>query len=290
MARNLITTKELVGTKVLGGKDGTQRIGKVHCCVFHPTEKRVIGFLIKRPDLLLMFHRADSFVTLDGFTWNDGVIELNDEKGTSGESACKRLGIDWEECVLWVGLVMCTKDGRALGYVGSVEFDQETGEVTRVFVDEGSTAGALLGTRELSANMVLGFKRGIGSPLSAYEKHRAQEDVNAPTRHEMALAEELSEFGALVVTDDALDIQATGGLAEKAGQATAVAGAKVKDAVDSVSDSVKNAAESAKPTVQKATKAAGQAVNKGAYATGRQIGRAKGMFSAFKEEFDKARK
>ena len=72
MARNLITTKELVGTKVLGGKDGTQRIGKVHCCVFHPTEKRVIGFLIKRPDLLLMFHRADSFVTLDGFTCGTG--------------------------------------------------------------------------------------------------------------------------------------------------------------------------------------------------------------------------
>ena len=112
--------------------------------------------------------------------------------------------------------------------------------------------------------------------------------MNAPTRHEMALAEELSEFGALLVTDDAMDIQATGGLAEKAGQATAIAGAKVKDAVGSVSDSVKNAAESAKPTVQKATKAAGQAVNKGAYATGRQIGRAKGMFSAFKEEFDKA--
>ena len=179
---------------------------------------------------------------------------------------------------------------HVLGYVGSVEFDQETGEVTRVFVDEGSTAGALLGTRELPVNMVLGFKRGIGSPLSAYEKHRAQEDVNAPTRHEMALAEELSEFGALLVTDDAMDIQATGGLAEKAGQATAVAGAKVKDAVDSVSDSVKNAAESAKPSVQKATKAAGQAVNKGAYVTGRQIGRAKGMFSAFKEEFDKARK
>lgn len=290
MAQKRIMTSQFVGTKVFGGKDGTKRIGKVHSCVFHPTEKRCIGFLVKRPDLLLMFHRSDSFVALDGFTWEDGAIVLNNEKGTTGEAACKRLGISWDDCVLWVGLVMCTKAGDALGYVGSVEFDEKTGLVTRVFLDEGSTAGVLLGKREIPANMVLGFKRGVGSPLSAYAKHQAQEDVNAPTRHEMALAEELSEFGALLVTDDAKGIQASGGLAEKAGAATAVAGAKVKDAVESASDSVKKAAETAKPTVQKATKVAGKAVNKGAYATGKQLSRAKGMFGAFKEEFDKARK
>ncbi len=39
-----------------------------------------------------------------------------------------------------------------------------------------------------------------------------------------------------------------------------------------------------------ATKAAGKAREQGAYATGRQIKRASGMFSAFKEEYDKARK
>lgn len=290
MAQNLITTSNFVGTKVFGGKDGTQRIGKVHCCVFHPTEKRCIGFLVKRPDLLLMFHRSDSFVTLDGFNWEEGALVLNGEKDTTGAAACKRLGVDWEACVLWVGLVLCTKDGQALGHVGSVEFDQKTGAVSRVFIDEGTTAGVLLGTRELPASMVLGFKRGMGSPLSAYDMQRAQEDMNAPTRHEMALSDELSEFGALLVTDEAKKIQASGGLAEKAGQATAVAGAKVKDAAESVSESVKKATQTARPTVKKAAKAAGQAVNKGAYATGRQIGRAKGMFSAFKDEFNKARK
>ena len=290
MSQSLINTGKLVGTKVLGGKDGTQRIGKVHSCVFHPTEKRCIGFLIKRPDLLLMFHRSDSFVTLNGFTWQDSAIVLNNEKGTTGEAACKRLGIDWEECVLWVGLVVCTKSGQALGYADSVEFDQETGKVTRLFLDEGSTAGVLLGKRELPASMVLGFKRGMGSPLSSYAKRQMKEDVNGPTRREMTLKEELSEYGAILVTDDAKDVQATGGFAEKAGQATAVAGAKVKDVAATATESVKKATESAKPTVKKATKAAGEAVNKGAYVTGRQISRAKGMFGAFKDEFNKARK
>ena len=164
MCSKLITTSKLVGTKVLGGKDGSTRIGKVHCCVFHPKEKRCIGFLIKRPDLLLMFHRPDSFVSLDGFYWEDGVIVLEDEKGTSGEAACKRLGIDWEDCVIWVGLVVSTQSGDTLGYVDSVEFDEETGCVTKLYLDEGSTAGVLLGKREIPARMVLGFKRGIGSP------------------------------------------------------------------------------------------------------------------------------
>ncbi len=290
MSHTLITTSKLLGTKVLGGKTGSQRIGKVHCCVFHPTEKRCIGFLVKRPDLLLMFHRSDSFVTLDGFDWEEDAIVLTNEKGSSGETACKRLGIDWEDCVLWVDLVVCTRDGEALGRVGSVEFELETGMVTRVFLDEGATAGVLLGRRELSADMVLGFKKGIGSPLAAYGSYEAREDINGPTRHEMTLAKESSEFGALLVTDDAKTAPNSGGLAEKAGQATAVAGAKAKNALDSASQAALKAAEDARPKVEKATKAAGKAVNKGAYATGKQLGRAKGMFGAFKDEFNKARK
>ena len=64
MASKLITTHELTGTRVLGGKKGTKRIGKIRRFVFHPKEKRVIGFVVKRPDLLWMFHRADVFLSL----------------------------------------------------------------------------------------------------------------------------------------------------------------------------------------------------------------------------------
>ena len=57
-----------------------------------------------------------------------------------------------------------------------------------------------------------------------------------------------------------------------------------------VADRARETVEAVKPAVSGATKAAGKAVNAGAYATGRQIKRASGMFSAFKEEYDKARK
>lgn len=78
--------------------------------------------------------------------------------------------------------------------------------------------------------------------------------------------------------DEAAEIAVEGGAAEKAGAATAVAMDKAHTAVDKV-----------KPKVNEAAHAAGDAVNKGAYATGKQIGKATGMFSEFKEEYDKAR-
>ena len=52
----------------------------------------------------------------------------------------------------------------------------------------------------------------------------------------------------------------------------------------------KEAAEKAKPKVQEAAQAAGAAVNDGAYAVGKQVAASKGMFSSFKEEYDKARR
>ena len=67
MASKLITTQELTGVRVLGGKNGRKRIGKVRRFVFHPQEKRCIGFIVKRPDLLWMFRRKDQFVSINGY-------------------------------------------------------------------------------------------------------------------------------------------------------------------------------------------------------------------------------
>lgn len=75
-------------------------------------------------------------------------------------------------------------------------------------------------------------------------------------------------LGAILVSDEVAELAVEGGLAAKAGEATAV-----------VADRARETVEAVKPAVSTATKAAGKAVNKGAYATGRQIKRASGMFS-----------
>ena len=146
------------------------------------------------------------------------------------------------------------------GTVGDVSFDPKTGEVRSLTVTQGATANALLGVREIPGHLIRGFKRGIGTALSVNGQDEGEEPI----------------LGAILVSDE---VAVEGGLAAKAGEATAV-----------VADRARETVEAVKPAVSTATKAAGKAVNKGAYATGRQIKRASGMFSAFKEEYDKARK
>lgn len=264
MANKLITTDELTGVRVIGGKKGTKRIGKVRRFVFHPKEKRVVGFMVKRPDLLWMFRRKDLFVAVNGYEIEDGRIVVSNDPAATNRAACKALGVDWDACVLWVGLPVMTEDGDALGVVGSVTFDRKTGAVDSVTTDSGATANALLGKREIPANLVKGFRRGMGAAL-------AQTGAEGEESEEVVL-------GAILVAEEARDIAVEGGLAEKAGEATAVVVDKAHTAVDK-----------AKPVASAAAKKTGEVVNKGAYATGKQIAATKGMFSGFKEEYDKAR-
>ena len=264
MANKLITTDELTGVRVIGGKKGTKRIGKVRRFVFHPKEKRVVGFVVKRPDLLWMFRRKDLFVAVSGYEIEDGRIVVSNDPAATNRAACKALGVDWDACVLWVGLPVMTEDGDALGVVGSVTFYRKTGVVDSITTDSGATANALLGKREIPASLVKGFRRGMGAAL-------AQTGAEGEESEEVVL-------GAILVAEAARDIAVEGGLAEKAGEATAVVVDKAHTAVDK-----------AKPVASAAAKKTGEVVNKGAYATGKQIAATKGMFSGFKEEYDKAR-
>ncbi|MEG2477316.1 MAG: PRC-barrel domain-containing protein [Gordonibacter sp.] len=264
MAKHLITTNELTGVRVVGGKKGTRRIGKVRRFVFHPKEKRVMGFMVKRPDLLWMFRRKDMFVAVDGYDVVDGrlVVKL-EPAATDYRATCKALGVKWDDCVLWVGLPVMTEDGDNLGFVGTVMFDDRTGSVESLTTDSGATANALLGKREIPADLVKGFRRGMGAAL-------AQTGAEGVATDEVVL-------GAIMVANEARDLATEGGLAEKAGEATAVVADKAQTAIDK-----------AKPVVSNAAKVTGEVVNKGAYATGKQIAATKGMFSGFKEEYSKA--
>ena len=264
MASKLITTNELTGVRVVGGKNGTKRIGKVRRFVFHPKEKRCVGFIVKRPDLLWMFRRKDKFVSIEGYDLVDGRIAIRDVPEATDRAACKALGVDWDSCVLWVGLPVMTEDGSAFGTVGNVTFNRITGTVDSFDTDSGATANALLGKRTVPADLITGFRRGMGVALAQVGSE--------------GVAVENPDLGAILVSNEVKALAPEGGAAEKAGQVTAVAVDKVQQTVDK-----------AKPVVSNAAKVTGEAVNKGAYATGRQIAKSKTMFSDFKEEYDKAR-
>lgn len=264
MSKKLITSDELIGVRVLGGKNGTRPRGKVRHLVFHPQERRVVGLVVKRPDLLWMFHRKDMFVSLPGFVIEDGRVVVRPVPEATDHAACKALGINWDACVLWMGLPVMLANGETLGVVGSVAFNSRTGVLEWLTTDGGAAANALLGKRQIPSEMVQGFHRGMGAVLSNAGEHGQQTDEVVR--------------GAILVADEVQDIVVEGGLAEKAGEATAVVVDKAQTAIDKL-----------KPVVTEAAKKTGEAVNKGAYATGKQIAATKGMFAGFKDEYKKAR-
>lgn len=263
---NVYTTRELMGVRVEHAKKPGKRVGRVRHFIFHPHELKIVGFAVKRPDAAFMFHRSDVFVALDGYHVVDGIIMIDDDSASTGRAACKRLGVSWDDCVIWQGLPLMTAGEQRLGYVGDVSFDAETGEVISLKVDKGASVDFLLGESELPASLIEGFKIGIGDNLS-----KVSED----------------DFfrGAIVVSPAALSLERSGGVAEKAGAGAAVAAHKVGQAKAKASEKVN---ETVKPKVDEVAQKAGDAVNKGAYNLGVQLSKTRGMFSSFKEEYKKA--
>ena len=84
-------------------------------------------------------------MALDGYSVVDGVVIINDDSQSTGRAACKRLGISWDDCVIWQGLPLMTENEERLGYVGSVSYDAETGDVVSLQVDKGASVEFLLG-------------------------------------------------------------------------------------------------------------------------------------------------
>lgn len=275
MSKHLVTTKELAGLKVFGGKK-EKRIGKVRHFVFHPKEKRLIGFTVKRPDAALMFKRKDVFVALGGYDVVDSGLLIHDDPSATDRGACKALGVNWDACVIWVGMPVLTQSGDMLGYVDVVTFDEVTGAIDHLTTEAGAANDVLLGKRVIPANFIKGFRRGIGEAVAVMGEYNGGEETEDVVR------------GAILVDDAVLDLPAAGGAAAAAGKATAVATDKAKKVVKRAKDATDQAAEQVKPKAQEVAKKAGEVADAGLFAAGKQLGRASGMFSAFKEEFDKA--
>lgn len=295
----LLTVGALLNKKVFvphkKKEDANRRIGKVRRFVFHPTEKRVIGFIVKRPDMAMMFHRPDLFVAIDRVqVVEDGVL-MDPASDSTDQKACARLGVDWAKCLLWLGMQIVTEDGEELGTVGDITFEAGSGRVKSIRRNEGATARWLLGVEEVPASMIRGFRFGVGSQMADYQNDEGGgSDADAA---ESGDASQEASFGAIVVSNEVRGLDPQGGLAEKAGVASVRAAQKGKEVLELGKEKGAEVAQKAREAAEERTGAAvgewgekaGEAINKGAFATGRQIGRAKGMFGDFLDEYRKAR-
>lgn len=272
-------------------EDTFRRIGQVRRFVFHPTEKRVVGIIVKRPDAAMMFHRPDLFVAIDRITVVEGGVIIDESPDSLDQKACARLGVEWAKCLLWLGMEVVTEDGESLGRVGDVRFEPGSGRVVCIRRDEGAAARWLLGVEEVPADLIRGFRFGVGTQMADY-----QNDEGGGSEDD-AQSVEAEQSGAIVVSNAVRELDAHGGLAERAGAASVRAASKGKEALAKAREQGAEAAVKAREAAREKTgismdnlgEKAGDALNKGAFATGRQIGRAKGMFGAFMDEYRKAR-
>lgn len=250
--------------KTRKGETEYKKVGKIHLVVFSPDGKTVLGYLVKRPDVALMVKRSDVFVAFDSLAPYEKNYVIEGEDATD-DDARKRLGVDWDHCLLWNGMDARTTKGKKLGFVGNVEYDEKTGRVQAFHIGDGNVAKGLIGAIKIPIDMYVGYKGGY-----------------------------------LILKPEAADVQPSGGLAATAGesyarakqnasQAGAKAAAKVGEAVQEGSYNLGKAVGKAKKSaVQKANEATG---GKGvAKAASQHMSKVGGMFKAFKDEFDEASK
>lgn len=167
----MLKVSELVGRRVLlpkkpkTAKGGTvterfQKLGKVHNAVFSPGGKLVIGLMVKRPDVAGVVKRDDAFVALDSFALDGANVMVTRPEDGMDAAAVRRLGVDWDSCIIWSGMDARTVEGKPLGYVSDAEFDEKNGRVQRFSTTDGGMARALLGSFVIEPGMVVGYRDG----------------------------------------------------------------------------------------------------------------------------------
>lgn len=217
--------------RVIGGRNGRKRIGKILRAVFRPDNYSLVGYIVARPDLLFMFKRKDRFLAFDAYKVVDGRVVATVDRDSWDQPACRRLGIDWDECLILEGMELVTSDGTKVGRIDSAEYDETTGRTTSLNVGDGLATKAMLGVSSIPMEMIIGYKDG-----------------------------------RVVAKSAASNIQTEGGLASKAGEQVAIATHVVKEKTASARKTAtklgKQAGKTAGNAVDVGSKALGKQLGK----------------------------
>ena len=136
-----------------------------------------------------------------------------------GPAAAKRLGLKWDETVVWRGMPVRNKGGKSLGFVRDAVIDEHDGSLNGLGLTSGIAADMAVGTVDMPARLVKGWN---GS--------------------------------AIIVEEEAKRLESDGGAAGVAGRATAVAQDRAGKAGAAAVQGAKTAAAYTKSAVKVAAK------------------------------------
>lgn len=134
-----------------------RHIGRVADVLFGPNSTSVVGFVVARPRLFFLFDLRDRYVALDRVSFADGQLEIATTGDAWDSAAAKRLGLSWDDTVIWVGMPVKTPSGLRLGSVRDGLFDPATGRLGKIGLTGGLTADVAVGVRDVSGDLVEGF-------------------------------------------------------------------------------------------------------------------------------------
>lgn len=194
------------------------RIGKVVDVIFHPEKTTAIGYVVARPNTLLLFRRKDVILAFDRATVLADKVVV-DGKQAWGNSAAKRLGVNWDTAVIWRGMPVRTSGGKALGYVRDAVIDEEDGRLNALGLTGGVAADVAVGTVDMPARLVKGW-----------------------------------DGSTILVEEEARQIESDGGVATVAGRTAAVAQDRAVKATTAAVKGAKTAAAYTKSAVKVAAK------------------------------------
>jgi len=169
-----------------------KRIGRVIDALFDHERPVVVGYLMERPRFLWLFDRADRHLAADRATLSRSGVDITDTSSAWDKGAASRLGIDWDETVIWSNMPARTASGASLGVVRDARFDPATGALEALIIGGGATADLVVGVRDVASELVTGYRDG-----------------------------------AIVVDDSVAGAETTGGAAAVAGRSAAVAKVQV---------------------------------------------------------------
>lgn len=186
------SAKEMRGVRIRTHRK--HRVGKLAEAVFAPGEKRVVGYMVARPDFLWMFKRRDRFVAFDKVRTEDGKLYALPGGDVWDKGALTRLGVDLDECIVWRNMPVTTEAGREVGRVCDLAFDERNGRLLGVRLSDGATATLLVGRKDIPASKIVSCS-----------------------------------VAGVVIDDSALAVEASGGIAGAAGKSAAVATKRVSE-------------------------------------------------------------
>ena len=148
---------EMTGATVTGRN--AKKVGMVVQVLFHPSEPRIVGFEVRRPDLLFLFRRKTRFAPwpASSSVVTDGSIPAEHDRLLTPAQASKRLGFDYEDTVIWRGMPVTDSSGRTVGTVRDVGVGRSSGVLRSLYVSGGTASDAAVGSTKLDAEFVRGF-------------------------------------------------------------------------------------------------------------------------------------